>query len=157
MKWNRLFIILGILLLFAGIGTQAQILKPVTFRFSAVPLKGKFGTYKVSMTAVIEQGWHIYAQNTPDGGPLATKVTFAKNSLLLLGGKITEVGKLHKEHSKEFGVDVWSYDGTVTFVQVVKVKKPEVKTSLSGTVEFMACDDSQCLPPEEIEFKIELK
>ena len=113
--------------------------------------------YKLKMTAVIEQGWHIYSQNTPDGGPSATKITFAKNPLVLLGGKTTEVGKLHKEHSKEFGVDVWWYDGTVTFVQVVKVKKPGVNTSISGTLEFMACDENQCLPPEEVRFNIQLK
>jgi len=139
------------------ITTQAQILSPIKWSFSAAPVKGKADVYRVSMTAVIEKGWHIYSQSTPDGGPSATKVTFAKNPLVLLGGKTTEVGKLHKEHSKEFGVDVLSDDGTVTFVQVVKVKKPGVKTVLSGTVEFMACDQSQCLPPEEIPFEIELK
>ncbi|MBB5439509.1 thiol:disulfide interchange protein DsbD [Pedobacter sp. AK017] len=152
---RKISLIIGLLLL--SVTIQAQILKPVKWSFSAVPLKRKVGMYKVSMTAKVEKGWHIYSHSTPDGGPSATKVTFAKNLLVLLGGKTTEVGKLHKEHSNEFGVDVWSYDGTVTFVQVVKVKKPVVKTSLSGTVEFMACDDSQCLPPEEIPFKIELK
>lgn len=140
-----------------AIGIQAQILKPVKWSFSIVPVKDKIEMYKVSMTAVIEKGWHIYSQSTPDGGPSATKVTFAKNPMVLFEGKTTEVGKLHKEHSKEFGVDVLSYSDKVEFVQGAKVKKRGVKTSLSGTVEFMACDDSQCLPPEEVEFKVELK
>jgi DsbC/DsbD-like thiol-disulfide interchange protein len=152
---RMLVIILSFMLL--GSAMQAQILKPVKWSFTARPVMGKAGMYKVSMTAVIDKGWHIYSQNTPDGGPSATKVTFAKNPLVLLGGKTIEVGKLHKEHSKEFGVDVWSYDGTVSFVQVVKLKKAGVKTVLSGTVEFMACDQSQCLPPEEVEFTVQLQ
>jgi len=153
----RRYLIVVLCFMLLGATVQAQILKPVKWSFSAAPVKGKAGVYKVNMTAVIEKGWHIYAQSTPEGGPSATKVTFAKNPLVLLGGKTTEVGKLHKEYSEVFGVEVWSYDGTVMFVQVVKVKKPGVKTSLSGTVEFMACDAQQCLPPEEVLFEIELK
>ena len=144
------------MLLFA-LTTQAQIMKPVKWSFSTFQVKDKAGMYKVNMIAVIEKSWHIYSQNTPDGGPLPTKVTFANNPLVLLGGKTTEVGKLNKEHSEVFGVDVWSYSDKVEFVQVVKVKKPGVKTRLSGTVEFMACDNEQCLPPEEAPFTIELK
>ncbi|WP_316794274.1 protein-disulfide reductase DsbD domain-containing protein [Pedobacter frigoris] len=112
---------------------------------------------KVSMTAVIEKGWHIYSQNTPDGGPSATKVTFAKNPLVLLGGKVKEVGEMHKVHEEAFGVDVWYYKDKVDFVQIIKLKKPGVKTILTGTVEFMVCDDHQCLPVEEVGFSIELK
>lgn len=152
---RKISLIIGLFLV--SVAIQAQILKPVKWDFSSVPIKGKAGVYKVSMTAVIEKGWHIYSQATPDGGPSATKVIFAKNPLVLLSEKTTEVGKLHKEHSEVFGVDIWSYDGTVTFVQVVRVKKPGVKTVLKGTVEFMACDETQCLPPEEVEFAIELK
>jgi hypothetical protein len=74
-----------------------------------------------------------------------------------LGGKVKEIGALHKVPEPAFGVDVWYYKDKVDFVQIVKLKKPGVKTSLSGTVEFMACDESQCLPPEEIPFEIELK
>jgi thiol:disulfide interchange protein DsbD len=149
-------------LLIITFAAQAQILKPVIWSFSAAPVNSKAGMYKVSMTAVIEKGWHIYAQNTPDGGPSATKVTFAKNPLVLLGGKTTEVGKLHKEHSEVFGVDVWSYSDKVEFVQVVKVKilrkaLNDKNVMLKGTVKFMACDDHQCLPPEKVPFEIELK
>ncbi|TKC07683.1 protein-disulfide reductase DsbD domain-containing protein [Pedobacter frigoris] len=150
-----------VVILFATV-SQAQILKPVKWSFSAAAVKGKAGVYKVSMTAVVDKGWHIYAQNTPDGGPSATKVTFTKNPLVLLGGKTTEVGKLHKEHSKEFGVDVLSYSDKVEFVQVVKVKilrkaLNDKNVVLKGTVEFMACDESQCLPPAAVGFEIELK
>lgn len=152
---KKLVILISLVLLI--ISAQAQILKPVKWTFAATPVKAKTGMYEVRMTAVIEKGWHIYSQHTPDGGPMATKVTFAKNPMVLLGGKVTEDGKLHKERSEVFGVDVWSYDGKVSFVQIVKLKKPGVKTSLSGAVEFMACDESQCLPPEEVGFKVELK
>lgn len=139
------------------IAVQAQILKPVKWNFISSPIKGKAGLYEVKMIAAIDKGWHIYSQATPDGGPSPTVIKFKTNPLLLLGGKIKEWGKLHKEASQEFGVDVWSYDTKVEFVQIVKLKKPGTKASISGTVEFMACDENQCLPPEELEFNIPLK
>jgi hypothetical protein len=39
---------------------------------------------------------------------------------------------------------------------MVKLKSA-VKTSFSGTVEYMACDDKQCLPPAEQAFTIALQ
>ena len=150
---KTLFIILDFLIF--SIVTLAQILKPIKWRFSA-PVKSKAGMYKVSMTVVIEKGWHIYSQNVSDGGPLTTKINFAKNDLVLLGGKVKEVGEIHKVHEEAFGVDVHYYKDKVDFVQVVKLKMP-VQTVLSGTVEFMACNAEQCLPPEEVEFNIQLK
>jgi hypothetical protein len=140
-----------------NIAVQAQILKPVKWTFISSPIKGKAGIYEVKMTAVIDKGWHIYSQSTPQGGPEPTVVKIKPNPLLLLGGKVKELGRLHKDTSQEFGVDVWSYDGKVEFVQIVKLKKQGVKTNLSGTVEFMVCDENQCLPPEEVEFNIPLK
>ena len=47
------------------------------------------------------------------------------------------------------------FEETVTFVQRVKLKKDTGK--LVGTVEYMACSGSQCIPPAEEEFEFELK
>ncbi len=152
---KKLLIVMAFALL--NIAVQAQILKPVKWSFSAMPVKGKAGMYEVKLTTVIDKGWHIYSQHTPEGGPSPTVIKFKPNPLFLLGGKVKELGKLHKKASQEFGVDVWSYDGKVEFVQIVKLKKSGVKTSISGTVEFMVCDAQQCLPPEEVEFNIPLK
>ena len=41
-------------------------------------------------------------------------------------------------------------------VQKVKLKK-NVKTVISGTVEFMACTDEECLPPQTVTFSMPLE
>jgi DsbC/DsbD-like thiol-disulfide interchange protein len=48
------------------------------------------------------------------------------------------------------------YSDNVSFVQTVKVKNG-IKTNLSGTVEYMVCDDSQCLPPVKKTFALTLQ
>jgi hydroxyethylthiazole kinase-like sugar kinase family protein len=75
--------------------------------------------------------------------------------MVVVAGEAKEVGKLNKAHEEVFGVDVVYYKDKVDFVQVVKLKS-KVKTVISGTVEFMACNEEQCLPPNEIPFKIAL-
>ena len=42
-------------------------------------------------------------------------------------GKVEEVGKKHTKFDELFGVDVTSFDGNVTYVQRVKIKKPIIK------------------------------
>ncbi len=93
--------------------------------------------------------------DTPDGGPIPTSITFTKNPLVIVEGKAREVGKLEKHHEPLFGVDVKQFSNTVDFVQLVQLKAP-VKTSMNVAVEFMVCNDKQCLPPSTKKFSVAL-
>ena len=46
------------------------------------------------------------------------------------------------------------FEGTVTFVQRVKLKGDKAK--LVGYVEYMACSGGQCTPPAEADFSFDL-
>ena len=132
---------------------NAQVENPVKWSFSSKKINAT--TYEIHLTATIENDWHIYSESTPSGGPLPTVVKFSKNPLVTLNGNIKEVGKLQKHHEPLFGVEVKQYSDKVDFVQIVKLKG-KVKTSLTGTVEFMACNDEKCLPPKIIQFAISI-
>jgi thiol:disulfide interchange protein DsbD len=133
---------------------NAQIQDPVKWSFSAEKVGGS--TYEVRLTATLEEGWHVYSQTTPDGGPIPTSIEFTKNPLVTLDGTTKEVGKLHQKHEPLFGVDVKQFDNKVVFVQKVKVKG-NAKTTVTGTIEFMTCNDRECLPPKTQKFSIALK
>jgi thiol:disulfide interchange protein DsbD len=85
-----------------------------------------------------------------------TKISFIKNPLLVIDGETKEKGKMISKYEKVFGVDVKYFNDTVHFVQTVKLKN-NVKTSVSGTIEFMVCNDKQCLPPQTIAFSVKLE
>jgi hypothetical protein len=123
----------------------SQVKNPVAWAFAAKKINAT--TYEVSMTATLEQGWHIYSQTTPEGGPAPTVFSFAKNPLLSLEGEVKEVGQLEQKHEPLFGVDVKQFSNKVVFVQQVKVKG-KAKTSLSGSLDFMTCNNRECLPPK---------
>jgi len=144
--------IIVFVLLITGIHANSQ--NPVKWTFTAKKIADR--TYEIHLTAALPSPWSIYSQSTPDGGPVATSIRFSKNPLLILDGKIKEIGILKKKHEKVFGVDVLYYNSNVEFVQVIKLKN-NIKTNISGIIEFMVCDEEQCLPPEEVAFSIKLQ
>lgn len=146
--------VLALLLLTIGFVSNAQLKDPVQWTYTAT--KKTADTYEVVISAKLPGPWHIYSQTTPDGGPRPTIVTFKTNPLVTVSGKVKEVGALKTSHDENFGVDVKYYANKVDFVQTVKVKG-NAKTNVAGTVEYMVCDDSQCLPPTKKEFSVKLQ
>lgn len=141
------------LFLFLTFQTFSQIKDPVNWSYKAVKKSDK--VYDIIISASLKNPWHIYSMNTPDGGPVATKFVFQTNPLVAFDGKMKEVGKLKKERDNIFNVDVLYYAQEVKFIQTVKLKS-SVKTNLNATVEYMVCDDEQCLPPTKKSFNIQL-
>lgn len=142
--------VLFLIMVFFSATVSAQ----VNWKFSAKKIDDK--TYEIRLKATVDEPWHIYSQSSPKGGPLPTFITFSKNPLVLLQGKPKEEGDMDIEHSEVFGIDVYSYKDSVDFIQTVKLKG-KVKTSLSGSVEFMACTDQQCLSPQKVPFTLKLE
>ena len=147
-------IVLTFLVAFMSMTAFSQMKNPVSWNYEAK--KKTANTYEVILTATVESGWHIYSQNTGKGGPVPTTIRFKANPLVTKTGTIKEQGKLEKHFDKLFNTDVLYYSDKVVFVQTVKVKG-NIKTSVSGTVEYMVCDDSQCLPPVKKTFDLKLQ
>lgn len=132
---------------------MAQSSKEVSWAYSAKKIADK--TYEVHMTATIGGNYHMYAQDPGGEGPIATAFTFTKSPLITLDGKVQEKGALVKKFESAWSHDVRYYEKTVDFVQVVKLKS-NAKTSLAGKVEFMVCNDTQCLPPADVDIKVNI-
>ena len=142
-----------VLVLFVMIGAYAQ--SPVKWSFSTT--KVSTGVYDIHMTAAIQPGWHIYAQEQPsDAIALPTAIQFTQNPLLVKQGDIKEVG--HKEQFKDadLGITAFQYEEKVDFIQQVKLKI-KGKTNLSGNVTYQACTNEKCLPPATTNFSVTLE
>jgi hypothetical protein len=148
---NRLLLILTSFLIGSASFAQSDV---VEWKFESKKLADK--KYEVKLIAMVKHPWHIYSTTTPDGGPLPTKISFTKNPLTAFDGNIREVGKLETHFEDVFDVDTKYFNNKVEFVQVVNVKG-NAKTNVAGTVEFMACNDKECLPPKSVPFSIALK
>lgn len=143
-------VLFGIAVL-AGNCIMAQSSKQVNWSYTAKKVADK--TYEVHMTATIGGDFHLYAQDAGGEGPIPTTFTFTKSPLLALDGAVKESGKLVKKYESAWSHDVKYYEKTVDFIQVVKLKS-NVKTSLAGKVEFMVCNDHECLPPADVNINV---
>ncbi len=136
-----------------GTLAMAQSSKQVTWTYAAKKIADK--TYEIHMTAVIGGDYHMYAQNAGGDGPIPTSFTFTKSPLLTLDGAVKENGKMVKKFESAWNHDVQYFERTVDFVQVVKLKS-NIKTALAGKVEFMVCNDHECLPPADVDIKVNI-
>ena len=147
-----------VLLIFVGLFIAAtafcQAENPVQRTFAANKKANKI--YDVVITATFSKPWHLYSQNTPDGGPARTKITFKANPVITFDGSIKETGDLKTIHDENVGVDVKYYSDKVVFTQTVKLKAA-VKTHATGTMEYLVCNDTRCLPPKKLPFDITLQ
>ncbi|MCX2573726.1 protein-disulfide reductase DsbD domain-containing protein [Pedobacter sandarakinus] len=130
----------------------AQIEKPVTWSYAAKKVSKTEAI--LYLKATIDDRWHIYSQNIKDGGPVKTTFTFSPSKDFALVGKTTEPKAIVK-FEDTFKMNVSFFEKSVIFQQKIKLNK--TATVAKGKVEFMVCNDRQCLPPEEIEFSIPVK
>jgi len=143
-----------LLVMLAFTNAGAQILTPVTWTWKAEQT-GK-GEYKLIFTAKIDKKWHTYSQYIGDGGPVPTKFTYdEKNKDVQFIGKSVETSpKVHDVMDPVFNMRLKFFEDELVCTQMVKVLKD---TKLKGTLEFMVCDDSRCLPPDDKDFEFDLK
>ncbi len=147
---KKLYITFLHLIVFVSV--NAQILKPVKWSYAAkVTSKNEAVVF---IKATIDDGWHIYSTRQKDGGPVKTAFTFEKSPDYVLAGKLTEPVAITK-FEKTFDMDVHYFEKSVIFQQKIKLKSQQ--TTVKGKLEFMVCNSEKCLPPEEIEFSVQVK
>ena len=139
-----------LILLFALIAFtvgNSQILEPVKWQTSIEKFSDT--EYNLVSKATIESGWHLYSQNVPADGPIPTTFTFddANGAFKFIGNTGELEGKTVDD--PVFQMRIKFFEKSAIFVQRVQLLGDV--TSVKGTVEFMVCDDTRCLPPTEVD------
>lgn len=148
-------LISSIMLALIALVAQAQILTPVKWKIK-LDDKGGAPEKEIVFTATADKGWHLYDMNLPEGGPVSTSFTFETlNGAELIGQPVPSV-KPTTVYDEQFAMNLRWYPGTVSFIQKLKITDP-AKFKAEGEVEFMACNDETCLPPDQIPFSFDKK
>lgn len=147
----RLFLSFAFLIL---ISTQAfsQVEEPVKWSMSHE--KTGEGEAVLVFTAEIEEHWHLYSTDI-DMAPPATTFWFEGDTALyeLVGG-ITESESV-EEFDPNFDMVLKYFADEAVFTQKIRLLTDEPVT-VSGMLNYMCCDDTRCLPPEDVEFSFGL-
>ena len=137
-----------VLLLFA-VAMQAQIQDPVKFNSELKILAADEA--EVVFTAAIDKGWHVYSTDLGDGGPISATFNVEKIFGAEVVGKLKPVGKEISTFDKLFEMKVRYFENTAQFVQ--KLKLTGGAYQIEGYLEYVACNDENCLPPTQVPFK----
>lgn len=140
-------LLLSALLLLPAIGLEAQKPDPVAWETS-VESMGE-DVYLLRIEARIEAPWHIYDMGPYEGGPNPTTISFESNpDSELIGG--------HRRNPRLPAGSATSCSAWKSGPMPRKPCSPNGYGSkrpgditLKATVEWMACDEGSCLPPEE--------
>ncbi|MDH3322269.1 MAG: protein-disulfide reductase DsbD family protein [Flavobacteriaceae bacterium] len=148
------FILILIFSIFFSAHSNAQIYEPVKWQTSVEKISNT--EFDLVVKATIDKGWHLYSQNVPEGGPIATSFSFKNvENVFELIGKTTE-GEGHEAFDNVFEMDIKYFESEAVFKQRIKVLTDEEFT-IDETLEFMVCDDTNCLPPTEVDISFNLK
>lgn len=133
-------------------GAISQIYDPVTWTFGYE--KTGDNTYAIVFTAEIEKGSHIYSMDVPEGGPIPTSFAINESADFTLDGKTFEVTEPEELMDEAFGFRIKSFSDEAEFRQLVTSSKASF--TVSGTVNFMSCNNTTCSPPKDVEFSVSI-
>ena len=90
----------------------------------------------------------------PDNGPIPTSFRFDSVAGYTLEGKTFEVTEPEDKFDEAFGFNIKTFSDSAEFRQ--KITSLSSDFTVTGAVEFMACNNATCLPPKETEFAIHI-
>ncbi|WP_458629107.1 protein-disulfide reductase DsbD family protein [Winogradskyella sp. PC D3.3] len=111
--------------------------------------------YNLISIATIDSGWHLYSQNVPENGPIATSFSYTNTKDFELVGKTLEEDG-HTVDDPVFQMRIKFFENKAEFSQRIKILNKELSL-VEAEVEFMVCDDEKCLPPNYIDLKFNFK
>ncbi len=144
--------LISLLALFLPQHADAQgLLEPVSWNASASP--NEDGSFELVFTASIEEPWKLYDMNLPEGGPISTSVHFEDSSAFVFAGEWKGLGRKKTEFDPIFEMEVSAFSKKAIFRIPVNAAP---NTRIKGFIEYMTCDDAQCIFPEPFAFQVVL-
>lgn len=147
------FLLLILLFISTFSSIKAQILEPVKWSFKVDRISDKEA--ELQFVATIDKHWHVYSQIVPPLGPRPTIFTIDKGTEFKLKGKVVEPTPI-EEYDPNFEMKVKYFAMKAVFRQKIIISSPNAFT-IKGVLEFMCCDDHQCIPPTEVPFSFKLE
>ncbi|MCD6091481.1 MAG: thioredoxin family protein [Bacteroidales bacterium] len=125
----------------------AQVYTPVLWQMSSNQISED--EVELIFKANIEDPWHLYSQDIPMAPP-ATTFNFDSIVGYERIGEVSETESI-SEYDANFDMVLKYFSHEATFVQRIKLLSTD-PIEIKGFINFMSCDDTQCLPPSDEEF-----
>lgn len=146
--------ILTIALLCIGVlGAAAQ---PNPVSWSTSTEKISVDKFRITFKARIDGLWHMYDLGPYEGGPNATSITFEMPKGVRAEGPVKQKSEPISKFDKLFDMDIRYFEHEAVFEQNIKLDPGVSEATLKALIEWMVCDEQNCLPPSDIELQIKI-
>jgi DsbC/DsbD-like thiol-disulfide interchange protein len=125
-------------------------------KWSAESTKPSSSAPSVTLSATIQDGWHVYALSQPAGGPSPLKISIPAGSPFALASPVADT-KVVRHFDQNFNMETVYYLKTASFNLALKGPEKATTETLSIEVRFQACSDRLCLPPYTTHLSAALK
>ncbi|MFW6389459.1 MAG: cytochrome c biogenesis protein CcdA [Marinilabiliaceae bacterium] len=132
---------------------NAQVMEPVEWEFSINEISDT--EVEIVAEATIDQGWHLYGADLPEEGPVPTSLNLVESDEYEAGGDLRQEPEPDLQHDPNFDMELSWFSENARLILPVELANEDV-SSIEGYVEFMACDDEQCLPPDRVDFTLNI-
>ena len=147
---KRIFFLLILLLAIPAFAQQ----QPVSWKAEAVRVEGN--TYEIRATGTMTGSWHIYdLTDYGASGPNGTIFTVEAGDKVRLLGEPAVSSTVHKGFDEVFGIEIGTCDSPVVICQRVELLQGN-EVTVPVTVEWQACNDENCIPPDECTMMVTL-
>ena len=128
--------------------------QPVSWKAEAVQVEGN--TYEIRATGTIAGNWHIYdLTDYGSSGPNGTIFTVDAGDKVKLLGDPYIASEVHKGFDDVFGIEIGTCDSPVVICQKVELLQGN-EVTVPVTVEWQACNDENCIPPDDFTVDVTL-
>lgn len=125
-----------------GLGTSQPVKTDVKKELNA-------DTLTISFNLSIANGWHVYSTNLEGKGPTQAEMVIDSIAGAVAIGSLQFEGQEQEKFDNLFDMQVRYFSNNVLFIQRYLV---EDNYYLEGALQYGACDDESCLPPQKCEF-----
>ena len=130
-----------------------QIPQPVKWTVSAQ--KVKKNVYEIKAEGTLSSGWHVYDLQEYQGGPNPTIFTVTGEGIEP-EGEARIASEVKRSFNELFGMEIGICDNPVVILQRIKaVRDGTCKADVH--IQWQACNDGNCLPPEDFDTTLEVK
>jgi len=116
-----------------------------------VQWSGRYDAAKhtINILGTIDPDWHLYSPKT-DGslGPIPLTVTLEKNKSFKEVGRLEFLTEPEAHNDENFGGTVYIWKNAVRIEQKIKIEKK--MTAIQAALNYMICNEMQCLPPMDV-------
>ena len=122
----------------------------VTWKSSVEPLDGDI--YRIVFEASIPTPYHMYDMGPYGGGPNATTIVITPGEGMTLDGGVEQLTTPERHYDEMFSMEIGTFSGKAQFAQRVRLTAEQA--TAKAQIEWMICDDTSCMPPDDTELTI---